>query len=408
MRTDIVKQLEALLEARGTEIADWFIEEFRATPPNIYSSVDLRHSGFKIVPVDTNLFPAGFNNLSEAARGRAVISFKRGLQQRFPDAQKLLIVPENHTRNLGYLENLRVLQQLLEKAGYQIEIGRVDESVTEAVTLETMSGASLRQQPVKRQGDRLVTASGFAADVVLLNNDLTSGIPAALQGLAQPLLPEPALGWHRRRKSQHFAAYHQVANAFAKKFGIDCWQICTYAEAVSAVDFKERQGMEALRDAVARVLEQTAAKYKEHGITQTPYAYIKADAGTYGMGIMTVTRAEEVLELNKKARNKMDVIKEGAEVHQVLVQEGVPTVDEVAGSPAEPMMYLVGGQTIGGAYRYNPERDPLNNLNAQGMRFTGMCDQDEPENALQVRVENCNFKVFGLIARLATLGAAKE
>src|ERR1035437_4255375 len=34
----------------------------RATP--FYSSVDLRNSGFQLAPVDTNLFPAGFNNLN--------------------------------------------------------------------------------------------------------------------------------------------------------------------------------------------------------------------------------------------------------------------------------------------------------------------------------------------------------
>ena len=27
-------------------------------------SVDLRNSGFKLAPVDTNLFPGGFNNLN--------------------------------------------------------------------------------------------------------------------------------------------------------------------------------------------------------------------------------------------------------------------------------------------------------------------------------------------------------
>jgi len=30
----------------------------------VYCSVDLRNAGFKLAPVDTNLFPGGFNNLS--------------------------------------------------------------------------------------------------------------------------------------------------------------------------------------------------------------------------------------------------------------------------------------------------------------------------------------------------------
>jgi glutamate--cysteine ligase len=30
------------------------------------TSVDLRNAGFKLAPVDTNLFPGGFNNLNPA------------------------------------------------------------------------------------------------------------------------------------------------------------------------------------------------------------------------------------------------------------------------------------------------------------------------------------------------------
>ena len=42
------------------------------------------------------------------------------------------------------------------------------------------------------------------------------------------------------------------------------------------------------------------------------------------------------------------------------------------------------------------------------MAFAGMCDEAEFPTGDFVRVENCNFRVFGLIARLATLAAARE
>jgi glutamate--cysteine ligase len=32
----------------------------------LFGSVDLRNAGFKLAPVDTNLFPGGFNNLNPA------------------------------------------------------------------------------------------------------------------------------------------------------------------------------------------------------------------------------------------------------------------------------------------------------------------------------------------------------
>src|ERR1700751_3073887 len=42
---------------------DWYAEHARKAPPPFYCSVDLRDSGDKIVPVDSNLYPAGFNNI---------------------------------------------------------------------------------------------------------------------------------------------------------------------------------------------------------------------------------------------------------------------------------------------------------------------------------------------------------
>ena len=46
-------------------IETWFRKKWQETPAPLTSSVDLRHAGFKLAPVDTNLFPAGFNNLNK-------------------------------------------------------------------------------------------------------------------------------------------------------------------------------------------------------------------------------------------------------------------------------------------------------------------------------------------------------
>ena len=40
--------------------------------PAFYGSVDLRNAGYKLAPVDMNLFPGGFNNLSEEMLPAAV------------------------------------------------------------------------------------------------------------------------------------------------------------------------------------------------------------------------------------------------------------------------------------------------------------------------------------------------
>ena len=40
------------------------------------------------------------------------------------------------------------------------------------------------------------------------------------------------------------------------------------------------------------LLGKIRRKYKEYGINEKPFVIVKADAGTYGMGIMTVRDAE--------------------------------------------------------------------------------------------------------------------
>ena len=125
------------------------------------------------------------------------------------------------------------------------------------------------------------------------------------------------------------------------------------------------------------------------------------------MGIMQVRDGAELLELNKKQRNKMHVIKEGVQVHDVILQEGVPTVDTIDGKPAEPMIYLVDGVPVGGMFRVNDARDARENLNATGMRFEGMCDVDEDKYESH-KVTGCDFSAYGIIAAMSALAVGVE
>ncbi len=411
-RTGIIIELEELLNQRGQEINDWFGKAYAEFYAPFYGSVDLRHSCSKIVPVDTNLFPAGFNHLSDRAKQRARISFKRRLNAEHAQAKSILLLAESHTRNAGYLENLWVLSSLLADAGYSVKIGRLPNSELPkgSVELETLSGQIIRQHVVLREGNHLVLEEGFDADVIVMNNDLSAGLPILLDGLTQPVMPTLQAGWHRRRKSRHFDLYNEIASQFAIDFGLDDWKIRTLSHQCGHLDFKQRDGMDTIAKAIETMLEAITQKYSEYNITTKPYVYIKADAGTYGMGIMSADSPDDVLQMNKKLRNKMQIVKDGAINAQVLIQEGVPTMDRVNGAPAEPMMYAVDGQTVGGAFRVNPERDEYRNLNASGMFFTGMCDREEADvghdNYVPVRL--CNFQVYGLITRLANLAAARE
>ncbi|HEU5047903.1 MAG TPA: glutamate--cysteine ligase [Rickettsiales bacterium] len=402
----IIDTLDNLLKNRHSEIEDWLHEKRTSRPPFIYSSVDLRHSGAKLAPVDTNLFPAGFNNLSPAACNRAVTMFRDRFDAMPVRPQRILIVPENHTRNLAYLENLAILADLVAKAGTEVRIGNV--SIEETLTLTSMNGKTVVESPVTRKDNRLSTTDGFTPDLILLNNDCTAGAPEILHGLHQPIDPDYSMGWYARRKSEHFRAYEELVQEFSRKFNIDPWLISAPFHRCGVVNFQERKGIECVALGVEKILHVTRRKYEEYGITEKPYVFIKADSGTYGMGIMTVESSDQLLELNKKTRNKMNIIKEGTQNTEVIIQEGIPTIDRVEGSPAEAMIYLVDGVPVGGAYRVNTERDDHSNLNASGMKFVGMCDESECGEKEKVKIPNCNFCVFGLVSALAALAAPHE
>ena len=115
--------LEALLwEARG-RLPAWFAAQWEHTPAPLYASVDLRHAGFKLAPVDTNLFPAGFYNLHPSCHERAVAAMHKAITRTCPTASQVLVVPENHTRNTYYLENLAALLTLIRDAGFSARVG---------------------------------------------------------------------------------------------------------------------------------------------------------------------------------------------------------------------------------------------------------------------------------------------
>ena len=405
---DILKTLEHLSDERGDAIEEWFSAKRKEAEPYFYSSVDLRHSGLKLAPVDTNLFPAGFNNLSPRARGRASRFIRHFLEDAHPEVKKILIVPENHTRNLGYLENLATLLGIFENIGIEVQLGGLAAAAGVPIELEAPSGRKLVEHPLVNIGGKLALENGFVPELVLLNNDMTAGVPAILDNVAQPMMPPAAMGWHTRRKSVHFAAYRTLVNDFCAAFGLDSWLLAAEFHHCGFVNFKESTGLECVAKGIEKVLGRVKEKYAQYGITEEPYVFIKAESGTYGMGIMTARSPEDIMDLNKKERNKMQVIKEGTRNEEVIIQEGVPTRDVINGKSAEPMVYMVDGIPIGGMFRVNGERDAFNNLNAAGMEFTGMCDEMEEEGQQWKVVTDCHFKAYGIVAAIAALAAARE
>src|SRR6185369_1799700 len=119
------------------------------------------------------------------------------------------------------------------------------------------------------------------------------------------------------------------------------------------------------------LLADIRLKYKEYGIKEDPFVIVKADAGTYGMAVMTVKTIDEVRNLNRDARKKMAATKEGKDVTGAIIQEGVYTYEtwgpEMA--TAEPVIYMIDHYVVGGFYRVHGGRSNTENLNAPGSSF---------------------------------------
>ena len=407
-------ELEKKILDATPSIERWFRLEWQEHTPPFYCSVDLRNAGFKLAPVDTNLFPGGFNNLAPEMLPLAVQAAMAAIEKICPDAKNLLLIPERHTRNMFYLQNVARLSLIMRQAGLNVRLGSLSEDITEPTPIELPDGQTLVVEPLARLGTkgRRLGLKDFDPCSILLNNDLSAGIPPVLENInEQYLLPPLHAGWSTRRKSSHFAAYDEVAKKFARLIDIDPWMVNPYFARTTGVDFHERVGEEELADAVEGVLKKIAKKYREYGIKETPYVVVKADAGTYGMGIMTVRDPSEVKGLNRKERNKMSVVKEGLEVSDVIIQEGVHTFEKVNEAVAEPVVYMIDRYVVGGFYRVHTGRGNDENLNAPGMHFVplafapnGIPDSHAKPGAA---VPN-RFYMYGVVARLALLAASLE
>ena len=403
--------LEAKILGAAPEIERWLRGQWQEHTPPFYGSVDLRNSGFKLAPVDMNLFPGGFNNLNSAFLPLCVQAAMTAIEKICPNAKSLLLIPENHTRNLFYLQNVAQLVTILRLTGLDVRLGSLLPEIDKPTTVDLQNGTSLLLEPLVRTQYRL-GLDGFDPCAVLLNNDLTAGIPEILRNLnEQFVLPPLHAGWAVRRKSNHFSAYDDVANDFAQMLGIDPWQINPYFSVCNSVNFHERQGEECLAANVDAVLGMIREKYKEYGIEETPFVIVKADAGTYGMGVMTVKDASEVIGLNRKQRNKMSVIKEGMNVSQVIIQEGVHTHERVNDGVAEPVVYMIDRFVVGGFYRVNAARGIDENLNAPGMHFEPLAFETScslPDQCQTPDAPPNRFYAYGVVARLAQLAASLE
>jgi glutamate--cysteine ligase len=409
--TGPINELEARVLDSMPAIERWFRLEWMEHTPPFYTSADLRNAGFKLAPVDTNLFPSSFNNLTPEMLPLAVQAAMAAIEKICPEAKNLLLVPESRIHNSFYLQHLQRLVAIFNQAGLNVRLGSLDPAITAPTALALPDGGELTLEPLQRKRGRL-GLKDFDPCTILLNNDLSAGVPKVLQHVhEQYLLPPLHAGWPIRRKSRHFQSYEEVAKKFAKLLGMDAWLINPLHGQCGQVDFESASGLDCVKSNVDALLTKVRRKYKEYGINEKPFVVVKADnAG--GTGILTVRDVKELDDRERVARGRAALGHTDEALDEVIIQEGVPTFERINDAVAEPVVVMIDRYVVGGFYRVHADRGVDQSLCAPGsqyvpLAFAGSGQLPRPGVKPGASAPN-RFYLYGVIARLAMLAAAYE
>lgn len=408
--TGPINELEQRVLDSMPAIERWFRLEWMEHTPPFYSSVDIRNAGFKLAPVDTNLYPGGWNNLTQEMLPLAVQAAQAAIEKICPEARNLLVVPENHSSNTFYLSNVAQLVRIFQMAGLNVKVGSIDPAIKSPKKIELPHGESVCLEPVVRSKRRL-GLKNFDPCTILMNNDLSAGVPGILEDLhEQYLLPPLHAGWSVRRKSKHFRSYEEVSKRFGKLLGIDPWLINPMSSHAEGVDLATGAGQDLLITHVDQLLTKVRRKYKEYGINEKPFVIVKPDNGTNGVGVMTVRDIKDLEALFRKPKNGG---RPGPALgSEIIVQEGVLTRERVHDGVAEPVVYMMDRYVVGGFYRVHAERSIDENLDSPGASYVPLAFSESahlPVPGAKPGASAPNrFYMYGVIGRLAMVAASYE
>jgi len=241
-----------------------------------------------------------------------------------------------------------------------------------------------------------------------MNNDLIAGVPDLLKGLAMPTYPSIHAGWHSRLKSAHFHHTAELIREFGALIGCDPWLFSCLDTVVDEVNIHEAADRGRLAEAAAQLTGRIQAKYHEHGIDQKPFVFLKADSGTYGMGVMAIEDPNAIVDLNRRDRNQLYKGKGATVIRRYLLQEGVPSAQRVDDHVGEVCVYQVVNHLVGGFYRTHSGKTARENLNSPGMGFKTMCPHSARYGDPGVHDELTVFDAYRLLARIAGIAAMRE
>lgn len=396
-------QLHQTILKNMDSLCEWFEKSSRELQIPFYSSYDIRDSSFKVTNVDANIYPAGFNNICPTDKEHAPELVKRYFQQHYPEARRVLLISEDHLKNMYYWENVNAIIELLSSSGYEVRVGMPGLQDQEQIVLETYLGNKVTAHKVMNQGGKLMIPE-FVPDVVISNNDFSKTYDAWTDLSLVQMTPSMELGWYQRRKSVYFECYNQVAAEFAKILNWDEWYFQVRTELFSEFDVSSEESRTQLAKRVDILIAQIQKDYQLRKINENPYLFVKNNSGTYGLGVIRVSSGEDVLKWSYDSRKKMKAQKGGGRFDEVILQEGVPTIMKSGAATAEPTIYMIGDSLAGGFLRTHEQKDEKDSLNSPGAVYKKLCLSD-----LKIKAEGCPLEnVYGWVGKIGLLAIGRE
>lgn len=383
------------------DVLTWFHSHTTKLHYPIYSSYDIRDSGYKVTNVDANIYPAGFNNICPTDKDTSVELFKKYILVHYSESvKKILLLTEEHTKNPYYLENVGTISDLLQHAGFEVRLA-FPTDLTETLTLESITGRKLTFGS-GYQNSKWVT--DFKPDLIISNNDFSLSLDDWASHLSSPMNPPRELGWYQRKKSRYFTNYNSLCDEFAKVIKTDPFLMRVETEEFLEFDINSDQSRDQLADKVDVFLQTLNKKYSEQHVSTEPFCFVKNNSGTYGLGVIKVNSAAEIKEWTYNARKKMKAAKGGKSIEQVIIQEGIPSVVTADGATAEPVIYMIGCDLAGGFLRTHADKSSTESLNSPGAVYKRLCVTDLQTDRCGCPKEN----VYGWSAKLGLLAIGYE
>lgn len=386
--------------ANMDKICDWFSAKTSQLSYPVYSSYDIRDSGYKITNVDANIYPAGFNNICPADKETSAGLMADYISRHYGSVNNILLVTEEHTKNPYYWENVYTIKSLIESSGKTVKIA-IPREMSEPLIVTSSSGREMELHSALMDSYLM---KSFKPDLVISNNDFSEAYEEWAKTMTLPMNPPRELGWYQRKKSTYFKYYNQLASEFAAIAEIDPFLLRVETELFEKFDITDVNSRAQLADKVDAMIARLKIDYEKRGITQEPFVFVKNNAGTYGLAVIRVGSGAEVKEWSYNSRKKMKAAKGGRDVEEVIIQEGVPSIVQADGASAEPVIYMIGCQLAGGFLRTHSEKGATDSLNSPGAVYKRLCVSDLAINAKGCMLEN----VYGWTAKLGMLAIAHE